>query len=49
MLGVGETKGHSEEDDVKRDFNDINRMVKIMHLPLGWKEKVLSLHMEKEI
>ena len=30
ISGVGETEGHSEEDDVKRDFNDIKRMVKIM-------------------
>ena len=30
MSGVGETQVHSEEDDVKRDFNDIKRMVKIM-------------------
>ena len=29
-LGVGETQCHSEEDDVKGDFNDIKRMVKIM-------------------
>ena len=30
MSSVGETQGHSEEDDVKRDFNDIKMMVKIM-------------------
>ena len=30
MPGVGENKGHLEEDDVKREFNDIKRMVKIM-------------------
>ena len=30
MSSVGEIEGHSEEDDVKRDFNDIKRMVKIM-------------------
>ena len=30
MSSVGEREGHSEEDDVKREFNDINRIVKIM-------------------
>ena len=30
MSGVGETKGHSEEDDVNKYFNNIKRMVKIM-------------------
>ena len=30
MLGVGETQGHLEEEDVKRYFKDIKRMVKVM-------------------
>ena len=30
MPGFGETKGNSKENDVNKNFNDINRMVKIM-------------------